>query len=412
MIFAGSAADVRHVVVGGAGPGAGRAAPAGRGRPGRAVRRDPPGSRLAPGGTRERPDHEHRRAGHEPARGAGRRRGGSPPAPRPRWSSTRTWWPGPGPRRGRPPRTRWSTRGAGPCCPGSSTPTPTSSSPGSAARSSPPGWPGQPYQAGGIRSTVAATRDATDDQLRANLRKLAAEMLAQGITTFECKSGYGLTVADEARSVAIAAEFTSEVTYLGAHVVPPEFEADPAGYVDLVCGAMLDACAPRAKWVDVFCERGAFDRDEAAAVLAAGHGGGPAAPGARQPARPGARGAARRAGRRRLRRSLHPPGRCRRRRARLLGHRGHPAARGGVLYPAAVPGRAPAARRRGDRGARHRLQPGLVLQLEHGVVRRAGGARDAHDHRRRPCGRPRRAGPARCAGPTSVISASAPGPTW
>ena len=129
---------------------------------------------------------------------------------------------------------------------------------------------GQPYQAGGIRSTVAATREATDDQLRVNLRKLAAEMLAQGITTFECKSGYGLTVPDEARSVAIAAEFTPEVTYLGAHVVPPEFEADPAGYVDLVCGAMLDACAPRARWVDVFCERGAFDRDQAAAVLAAG----------------------------------------------------------------------------------------------------------------------------------------------
>jgi imidazolonepropionase len=129
---------------------------------------------------------------------------------------------------------------------------------------------GQPYQAGGIRSTVAATREATDDQLRANLRKLAAEMLAQGITTFECKSGYGLTVPDEARSVAIAAEFTPEVTYLGAHVVPPEFDADRAGYVDLVCGAMLDACAPHARWVDVFCERGAFDRDQAAAVLAAG----------------------------------------------------------------------------------------------------------------------------------------------
>src|SRR5215471_731419 len=92
---------------------------------------------------------------------------------------------------------------------------------------------GQPYQAGGIRSTVTATRDATDDQLRANLRRLAAEMLAQGITTFECKSGYGLTVPDEARSVAIAAEFTPEVTYLGAHVVPPEFAADVSGYVDL-----------------------------------------------------------------------------------------------------------------------------------------------------------------------------------
>ncbi len=129
---------------------------------------------------------------------------------------------------------------------------------------------GQPYRAGGIRSTVAATRKATDDQLRANLRRLAAEMLVQGITTFECKSGYGLTVGDEERSVAIAAEVTLEVTYLGAHVVPPEFDGDPAGYVDLACGAMLDACAPHSRWVDVFCEQGAFSRDEAAAVLAAG----------------------------------------------------------------------------------------------------------------------------------------------
>jgi imidazolonepropionase len=129
---------------------------------------------------------------------------------------------------------------------------------------------GQRYQAGGIRSTVAATRNADDGQLRANLRRLAAEMLAQGTTTFECKSGYGLTVRDEARSVALAAEATPEVTYLGAHVVPPEFDSNPGGYVDLVCGPMLDACAPHARWVDVFCERGAFGRDEAAAVLAAG----------------------------------------------------------------------------------------------------------------------------------------------
>jgi imidazolonepropionase len=133
---------------------------------------------------------------------------------------------------------------------------------------------GRPYQAGGIAVTVAATRAASDEQLRANLAGLAAEMLAQGITTFECKSGYGLTVRDEARSVALAAEITPEVTYLGAHVVPPEFGADPGGYVDLVCGAMLDACAPKAKWVDVFCERGAFGRDEAAAVLAAGQAAG------------------------------------------------------------------------------------------------------------------------------------------
>jgi imidazolonepropionase len=133
---------------------------------------------------------------------------------------------------------------------------------------------GQPYRAGGIRSTVAATRNATDDELRANLRRLAAEMLGQGITTFECKSGYGLTVPDEERGVRIAAEVTPEVTFLGAHVVPPEFGQDPAGYVDLVCGAMLDACAPHARWVDVFCEQGAFGRDEAAAVLAAGRAAG------------------------------------------------------------------------------------------------------------------------------------------
>jgi imidazolonepropionase len=133
---------------------------------------------------------------------------------------------------------------------------------------------GLPYSAGGIRSTVAATRAATDGQLRANLARLANEMLAQGTTTFECKSGYGLTVSDEARSVAIAADITPEVTYLGAHVVPAEFENDTAGYVDLVCGPMLAACAPSARWVDVFCERGAFGADEARAVLRAGESAG------------------------------------------------------------------------------------------------------------------------------------------
>ena len=133
---------------------------------------------------------------------------------------------------------------------------------------------GMPYQAGGIRSTVAATRAAPDEVLRANLSRLTREMLAQGTTTLECKSGYGLTVPDEARSVALAAEVTPEVTFLGAHVVPPEFEGDRAAYLDLVCGPMMTACAPYARWVDVFCERGAFDGDEAAAVLAAGRAAG------------------------------------------------------------------------------------------------------------------------------------------
>jgi imidazolonepropionase len=129
---------------------------------------------------------------------------------------------------------------------------------------------GLPYRAGGIRTTVAATQEASDEQLRANLARLAREMLRQGTTTLECKSGYGLTVVDERRSVALAGEITSEVTFLGAHVVPPEFEADPAGYVNLVCGPMLAACAPHARWIDVFCERGAFGADEARAVLTAG----------------------------------------------------------------------------------------------------------------------------------------------
>jgi imidazolonepropionase len=95
-------------------------------------------------------------------------------------------------------------------------------------------------------------------------------MLRQGTTTLECKSGYGLTVDDERRSVAAAAGITGEVTFLGAHVVPPEYEADHGAYLDLVCGPMMAACAPQARWVDVFCERGAFGADEARAVLAAG----------------------------------------------------------------------------------------------------------------------------------------------
>jgi imidazolonepropionase len=136
---------------------------------------------------------------------------------------------------------------------------------------------GRPYRAGGIQVTVEATRAAPDAALRANLRRLVTEMLQQGTTTFECKSGYGLTVPDEARALKLAAEVTPEVTYLGAHVVPPEFAADPAGYVDLVCGPMLDACAPSARWVDVFCEDGAFGADEAAVILAAGRAAGLAA---------------------------------------------------------------------------------------------------------------------------------------
>ncbi|WP_137988966.1 imidazolonepropionase [Streptomyces vilmorinianum] len=129
---------------------------------------------------------------------------------------------------------------------------------------------GQAYAAGGIRTTVAATRAASDEALSANVARFMAEALRQGTTTFETKSGYGLTVEDEARALRIAAAHTDEVTYLGAHIVSPDYADDPAAYVDLVTGEMLDACAPYARWVDVFCEKGAFDGDQARAILTAG----------------------------------------------------------------------------------------------------------------------------------------------
>jgi len=128
---------------------------------------------------------------------------------------------------------------------------------------------GEPYEAGGIRSTVDATRAATDETLLNGARRLAREALRSGTTTLEVKSGYGLTVADEARLLTIAGTVAEEVTFLGAHVVPPECADDADGYVDLVCGAMLDACAPLAHWCDVFCDRGAFDGSQARRVLTA-----------------------------------------------------------------------------------------------------------------------------------------------
>lgn len=129
---------------------------------------------------------------------------------------------------------------------------------------------GKPYGAGGIATTVGATRAASDEQLAATVRRIAGELLAGGVTTFEAKSGYGLSVADEQRSLRIARGFTPETTYLGAHVVPAEYRERRAAYVELVTGEMLTACAPHARWIDVFCDRGAFDVDEARAVLTAG----------------------------------------------------------------------------------------------------------------------------------------------
>ncbi|GHK05817.1 imidazolonepropionase [Streptomyces sp. NPDC003753] len=129
---------------------------------------------------------------------------------------------------------------------------------------------GRGYSAGGIRTTVAATRTATDAELETNLVRHLTEALRQGTTTLETKSGYGLTVHDEERALRIASAHTDEVTYLGAHIVSPDYADDPAAYVALVTGEMLDACAPHARWIDVFCEKGAFDGDQARAILTAG----------------------------------------------------------------------------------------------------------------------------------------------
>mgnify|MGYP006269932641 FL=1 len=127
---------------------------------------------------------------------------------------------------------------------------------------------GKPYSAGGIRTTVAATRGSNNDLLVANARRLANEALHTGTTTLETKSGYGLSIVDETRSLQVANEITSETTFLGAHVVPAESQIDD--YVALICGEMLKQCAPHAKWIDVFCDRGAFEVDHARSILKAG----------------------------------------------------------------------------------------------------------------------------------------------
>jgi len=129
---------------------------------------------------------------------------------------------------------------------------------------------GEKYAAGGIRSTVAATRGASEDELRARMRGFIDEMLAQGTTTVEIKSGYGLNIDTEERLVRLAAEVTPEVTFLGAHVVPAEYADRADEYVDLVVGPMLDACAAHSKWIDVFCESGAFTVAQSRRVLEAG----------------------------------------------------------------------------------------------------------------------------------------------
>jgi imidazolonepropionase len=128
---------------------------------------------------------------------------------------------------------------------------------------------------GGIMATVRATRAATVEALVADSLARARRMLAAGTTTVEVKSGYGLEPATERRMLAAAARVGVESgievipSFLGAHVVPPEWAADRAGYLRLVEEEMLPACAPLARFCDVFCDRGAFSVEEARRILTA-----------------------------------------------------------------------------------------------------------------------------------------------
>ena len=131
---------------------------------------------------------------------------------------------------------------------------------------------GAPYAAGGIRVTTDATRAASTEELARLAAARKEEARRAGITHLEIKSGYGLDVETERRCCEVAAELTDDVTFLGAHVVPAGYEPDD--YVALVTGDMLAACAPLARWIDVFCEDGAFDADQSRAVLEAGRAAG------------------------------------------------------------------------------------------------------------------------------------------
>lgn len=128
---------------------------------------------------------------------------------------------------------------------------------------------GAPYRAGGIATTVAATRAAPDAELERLLHGRVHEARRNGITTLEIKSGYGLTVAHEERLLRIAGGVTTDTTLLGAHVVPPEYAGRADDYVELVRTDMLAAANGSCRWVDAFCEEGAFDADQCRAILTA-----------------------------------------------------------------------------------------------------------------------------------------------
>lgn len=134
---------------------------------------------------------------------------------------------------------------------------------------------GRAYEAGGIGVTTDATRAASPQHLAALVRARIAEAVAGGTTTLETKTGYGLTVEHELEAALLVSELVEageldEGTFLGAHLVPGEFAGRAEEYVDLVTGEMLAAVAPHVRWIDVFCEEGAFDIAQSERVLRAG----------------------------------------------------------------------------------------------------------------------------------------------
>lgn len=133
---------------------------------------------------------------------------------------------------------------------------------------------GDPYDGGGIRVTTDATRAASTAELDRLVRRRLLEAHRAGTTTIEIKSGYGLNVEDERRSLEVARAHTPESTFLGAHLLPTEFVGRADDYIHLVCNEMLVEAAPHAVWVDAFCETGAFDADQCRAVLDAGRAAG------------------------------------------------------------------------------------------------------------------------------------------
>ena len=240
---------------------------------------------------------------------------------------------------------------------------------------------GRPYEAGGIRVTTQATRAASGAELLALASARRAEGLAAGITHVEIKSGYGLTVDTEARLCAAAAELTDDVTFLGAHVVPDEYEGRADDYVELVCGEMLAACAPRCRWIDVFCEQGAFDAEQSRAVLEAGRaaGLGLRVHGNQLGPGEGVRVAVE-AGAASVDHCTYLAD-CGHRGAGGERHRRHLSARDGLLDPPALSRRPPCDRRRRRDRDRHEHQPRFQLHDLDVVLHRPRRARAGDDDR-------------------------------